>query len=97
MTHNARYCAHCVDGTAHEPDAPLPPWCESCALAPMIRGTDQCAACLISYCLHVDPAEMDSLRRAFRDEPELAELEAEWARQSAAVAHVPNLRVRQAS
>lgn len=62
-----------------------PRMCESCALAPVFEGCDQCVACIASYCLHEDPADLEMLRRVHAGTRWLVELEAEVTRQQSAL------------
>ncbi len=73
--------------------------CRNCQIATPFHGWDECLACGVSIALHEDPDYIHTARRLFSDDTEwLAELEAEWARQSAALDVTPiRMTIRQAS
>lgn len=76
------------------------PVCETCAMAAPFRGWDSCLRCGVAALLVEDRDYIRFANRVFRDDVKwLAELNAEWTRQEAALANAPYIRLtlRQAS
>lgn len=70
---------------ARQIEAERPSCCESCALEPVLDGTDQCLKCVLAYVIHEDPTDLARLRAAYAGTRYEAAVEAEVERQMSAL------------
>jgi hypothetical protein len=60
--------------------------CRNCHEAPPFHGWDDCLECGVASALIEQPEYLEFAKRTFTDQPKwLAQLEAEWTRQAAAL------------